>query len=186
MRWQMTRQHLEQALRQHLGRKLPEYMVPSTFVWMDALPLTPSGKLNRRALPAPDSSRLHLDEMYAPPETELQRQIAAVWSQVLGVEKIGLDSNFFNVGGHSLLAMQVISRLNDALNLDIPLRLMFEKPTIRGFAEAVNGIRAAADERTGPRLVPRREEEADINLEQLTDEQVNALLSGLLAKGGTS
>jgi acyl carrier protein len=157
-------------------------MLPSTFVWMDALPLTPSGKLNRRALPPPDS-RQQPEDVYAPPETDLQKQIATIWNQVLGIEKIGIDSNFFNIGGHSLLAMQVISRLSDSLNLDIPLRLMFEKPTVRGFAEAVTDLQTGAKERHLPRLVPVRQPDApSINLEQLTDEEVAALITGLLVK----
>jgi SAM-dependent methyltransferase/acyl carrier protein len=187
VRRQPTQQHLERALRQHVGRKLPDYMVPSTFVWMDALPLTPSGKLNRRALPAPSSASIYADDVYAAPETELHRQIAAVWSEVLGIEQIGIDSSFFNIGGHSLLAMQVVSRLSDSLNLDIPLRLMFETPTIRGFAEAVVGTLAGAGERHVPPLIPtRRKGEPDINLEQLTDEQVAALINGLLVRNGAS
>ncbi|HEX8921342.1 MAG TPA: phosphopantetheine-binding protein, partial [Pyrinomonadaceae bacterium] len=187
LRRQPTQQHLAQTLRQVLSQKLPDYMLPSTFVWLDALPLTPTGKLNRRALPAPDSSRPQLDDVYAVPETELERQVATVWSQVLGIEKLGIDSSFFNIGGHSLLAMQVVSRLSDSLNLDIPLRLMFEKPTIRGFAETITRLQTGTSERNIPRIVPVRQPDASaIELEQLTDEQVDALISGLLAKGGAS
>jgi amino acid adenylation domain-containing protein len=185
LRRQLTRQHLEQALRRHLGSKLPAYMTPSTFVWLDALPLTPSGKLNRHALPAPDSSGADSDDLYSPPETETQRQIAAVWSEVLGIGQIGIDSSFFNIGGHSLLAMQVVSRLSDSLNLDIPLRLMFEKPTIRGFDEAVAGMKGGEGERNVPPLIPTKKAQPDINLERLTDEQVAALINGLLARDGT-
>jgi amino acid adenylation domain-containing protein len=183
---QPTQQHLTLALRQHLSQKLPEYMVPSTFVLMDALPLMSNGKLNRRTLPSPDSSRLHLNEVYTPPETELQREVATVWNEVLGIEKPGIDSSFFNIGGHSLLAMQVVSRLADSLNLDIPLRLMFERPTIRGFADAIIDLRTDASKRSIPRLVPVRPKDAAINPEQLTDEQVTALIKGLLVKDNAS
>ena len=187
LRRHLTHQHLEHELRQHLSRKLPDYMVPSTFVWIEALPLTPTGKLNRRALPPPDASRSQMDDVYTPPATDLQRQIAATWSQVLGIEKLGIDASFFNIGGHSLLAMQVVSRLSDFLNMDIPLRLMFEKPTIRGFAEAVNDMETRAKQRSVPRPIPvRNQGKSTINPEQLTDAQVEQLISGLLAKGGAS
>jgi len=187
LRPHLTQQRLELELRQHLSRKLPDYMVPSTFVWIEALPLTPTGKLNRRALPPPNASLPHLDDVYIPPATDLQRQIAATWSQVLGIEKLGIESSFFNIGGHSLLAMQVISRLSDSLNMDIPLRMMFEKPTIRGFAEAIIDMQTGAKQRNGPRPIPvRNQAKSSINLEQLTDDQVEHLISGLLAKGGAS
>ncbi|HET7286763.1 MAG TPA: methyltransferase, partial [Pyrinomonadaceae bacterium] len=188
MQHSMAERDHELMLRQYLGRKLPEYMIPATFVWMDTLPLTATGKINRAALPEPDSSRLRLGEVYAPPETELQKQIATVWSEVLRLEKIGIDSTFFNIGGHSLLAMQVISRLNDSLKLEIPLRLMFEVPTIRRFAEAVGELQAAAKERSAPPIVPLRRHTAseEIDLERLSDEQVDALLSGLLTRDASA
>jgi amino acid adenylation domain-containing protein len=182
-----TQQHLSLALRQYLSQKLPEYMVPSTFVLLDALPLMPNGKLNRRALPSSDSSHPQMDDVYTPPETELQREVATTWSQVLGIEKLGVDSSFFNIGGHSLLAMQVVSRLSDSLNLDIPLRLMFERPTIRGFAEAITDLRTGASQRNIPRIAPIRPQSSPtINPEQLTDEQVTALIKGLLVKDDAS
>jgi acyl carrier protein len=137
---QATQQQLAQQLREHLRGRLPEYMVPAQFVWMERLPLTPNGKLNRRALPAPDQQRQDQTGAYISPRGELEEQIASIWSEVLGVERISVETNFFTAGGHSLLATQVVSRLSDALQLEIPLRLMFERPTISGLAESINSL----------------------------------------------
>ncbi|HEY0735991.1 MAG TPA: amino acid adenylation domain-containing protein, partial [Herpetosiphonaceae bacterium] len=121
------------ALRQFLAERLPEYMVPSAFVLLDTLPLTPSDKLDRQALPAPDLQDEDVREIIAP-RTPVEEVIAGVWASVLGRERISVDDNFFALGGHSLLATQVITRLRTALGLDLPLRLLFESPTIAGFA----------------------------------------------------
>lgn len=187
LRNEPSRQDLAKALRHSLSNKLPEYMIPSTFVWLDALPLTPTGKVDRRALPSPNSGRNDPTDVYAPPKSDLERLIASVWSEVLGIEKIGIDSNFFNIGGHSLLAMQVVARLSDSLNLNVPLRLMFERRSIRGLAEAISSLQTAAKQPAIPRIVPaQRQETSAIKLEQLTDEQVAALLNRLIARGEAS
>jgi len=181
---------LAQELREHLRARVPEYMVPAAFVWLEALPLTANGKLDRRALPAPaDAARLSSSAAYAAPETELQRQIEEIWNHVLGINNISIDSSFFNIGGHSLLATQVVSRISDSLNFDIPLRLMFEKPTIRSFAEAIAALQTSTStsKRNAPRLVPvGSRNDSEIDVEQLTDEQVDALITNILAKGGAS
>ena len=175
---------LTENLKAFLGRRLPEYMVPSVFVSMDALPLTPSGKLNRRALPAP-SSHAQPEDVYAPPETDMHRKIVAIWSQVLAIDRIGIDSNFFNIGGHSLLATQVVSRLSDALGREVPLRWIFEKPTVRRLADTLAS--SEADAPIVPPVVARREPDwSKIDTDKLSDAQVDALLATLLEKRGKS
>jgi aspartate racemase len=124
-------------LRSFVQRKLPDYMVPSAFVFLDALPLTPSGKVDRRALPALDQSRPELEIPFVAPRTPLEESMAKIWAELLKVEKVGVHDNFFALGGHSLLATQVISRVRDAFHAEVFLPSLFEKPTLAGFAEAV-------------------------------------------------
>ncbi|WP_248796630.1 non-ribosomal peptide synthetase [Pseudomonas sp. MWU13-2105] len=128
---------LREALRDDLKANLPDYMVPAHWVVLDALPMTPGGKLDRKALPKPDPSAWQ--QAYAAPRSEREQQLAAIWAQVLQVERVGLDDNFFELGGHSLLAAQVISRIHSGLGIDIPLRLIFEKPQLNEFAQALEG-----------------------------------------------
>ena len=109
------------TLRQHLAQRLPDYMVPSAFVKLDAMPLTPNGKLDRRALPAPDYADPPRRRFVAP-RNELEQQLADIWAGVLGVEQVGIHDNFFALGGHSLLATQVISQVRAQLNLEVPLK----------------------------------------------------------------
>jgi len=114
-------------LRGFLKQKLPGYMVPSTFVFLDALPLTPSGKVDRQVLPVPDSDRLRLEETFAAPRTSLETLIAEIWQDVLGVDRVGRYDNFFDLGGHSLLSMQVVTRLEKQLGLRVnPRELIFQ------------------------------------------------------------
>ncbi|HEX6288077.1 MAG TPA: non-ribosomal peptide synthase/polyketide synthase, partial [Herpetosiphonaceae bacterium] len=119
-----------------LGARLPEYMVPSAFVFLEALPLTPNGKVDRRALPEPAWGG-NRDESLIGPRTPVEELIASVWMSVLGVEHVSIHDNFFALGGHSLLATQVVSRLRQLLNVEVPLRLLFEAPTIASFAAEV-------------------------------------------------
>ena len=124
-------------LRQHLKQKLPEYMVPAHFVMLDAFPLTPSGKVDRKALPIPDESRTLLETAFVAPRTPTEGQLAKIWQEVLKLDKVGTQDNFFELGGHSLLATQVLSRVRRALDVDVPLRAFFENPTVAGLAEVV-------------------------------------------------
>jgi acyl-CoA synthetase (AMP-forming)/AMP-acid ligase II/acyl carrier protein len=124
-------------LRAFLKQKLPEYMVPSAFVFLDALPLTANGKIDRKALPLPDQRRLELQEVYVAPRTPTEEMIAEIWAEVLKLDKVGIHDNFFELGGHSLLATQVISRLRDAFQLELPVRVLFERPTIEELALTV-------------------------------------------------
>jgi acyl carrier protein len=133
-------------LRAFLQEKLPDYMTPSAFVWLDALPLTANGKVNRAALPAPDQTRPDLEKEYVAPCTALERVIAAQWAEMLGIKAVGRDDNFFALGGHSLLATQVIARLREVFQIELPLRVLFESPTVAGIAEHMN--RAVAQPET--------------------------------------
>ncbi len=126
-------------LRRFLKEKLPDYMVPSAFVMLDALPLTPNGKVDRRALPAPDTG-LSQETSFVPPRTTTEKVIAEIWAEVLGLKLVGIHDNFFELGGHSLLVTQVISRLRSAFEVELPLRCLFEFPTIAGVAEAIDTI----------------------------------------------
>jgi amino acid adenylation domain-containing protein len=120
------------SLRAFLGDQLPDYMVPSAFIELPALPLTPSGKVERRALPAPEASLLARDAAFAPPGTEAEKVIAEIWSELLAAPRIGLDDNFFHLGGHSLLAARLVARIRARTTLELPLRALFEQPTLRG------------------------------------------------------
>jgi amino acid adenylation domain-containing protein len=121
-------------LRRFLREKLPDYMVPSAFVFLSALPLTPNGKIDRRALPIPDQAGAELQRTFAAPRTPLEKVLARIWAEVLKFEQVGVDDNFFDLGGHSLLATQVVSRVREALQVELPLRALFENPTVTGLA----------------------------------------------------
>ena len=131
--------------RQALARNLPDYMVPATFVALEAMPLTLNGKLDPQALAAllPDAPQA----LYQAPETPLQQQLAQIWGQVLEVARVGLGDSFFGLGGHSLLATQIISRVRRLLGADVPLRTLFDSADLRGFAEAVQAARGSAPSR---------------------------------------
>jgi len=133
-------------LRSFLKEKLPEYMVPSAFVFLDTLPLTPNGKIDRKALPTPDQSRPELDQSFVAPRTPVEETIVEIWAEVLKVEKVGIHDNFFDLGGHSLLATQVMSRLREGLGVDLPLRALFEAPTIAELALRVEHSKSGNDE----------------------------------------
>jgi amino acid adenylation domain-containing protein len=132
------------ALRAALADRLPEYMMPSSFVLLDALPLTPNGKVNRAALPAPDVLRPELKTPYEAPRNPREAAIAEIWSQLLRIEGISIHDNFFELGGHSLLATQVAARLQSALGVELALRDLFEHPTIAALAGWLTGRTAVA------------------------------------------
>ncbi len=127
-------------LRVVLQETLPEYMVPSAFVFLDALPLTPSGKVNRRALPAPDQTRPGRDETHDAPGTATEEALARIWRDLLGLEHVGTQENFFELGGHSLLMTQAISRVRAAFQVELPMQRFFETPTIAALALVVEEL----------------------------------------------
>lgn len=120
-----------------LRERLPEYMVPSVFITLETLPLTPNGKIDRRALPSPDTSRPDVGQGFVPPRTPTEELLAGIWTQVLGIEQTGVHSNFFELGGHSLMATQVISRIGAVFQVELPIRVLFESPTIASLAERI-------------------------------------------------
>jgi amino acid adenylation domain-containing protein len=121
-------------LRSFLQSRLPKYMVPTAFVMLEVLPLTPNGKLDRRALPAPSSERFDQNNDFVAARTPLEKELAAIWTEILGIDEIGIHDNFFELGGHSLLATRVVSRLRQVFHKHIPLRFIFEYPTIAELA----------------------------------------------------
>ncbi len=122
------------SLRNHLREKLPDYMIPSLFMTLDALPLTPNGKIDRKALPAPDRNKQEVREKdkHIPARSATEQEVCRIWSEVLGVEQIGIHDNFFELGGHSLLVLRVLSLVNECLNARISPTELFENPTVAG------------------------------------------------------
>ncbi|WBI62223.1 Gramicidin S synthase 2 [Pseudomonas aeruginosa] len=128
-------ERLRESLRESLKRYLPDYMVPAHLMLLERMPLTVNGKLDRQALPQPDASLSQ--QAYRAPGSELEQRIAAIWSEILGVERVGLDDNFFELGGHSLLATRVISRVRQEQQLDASLKALFERPVLEAFAQGL-------------------------------------------------
>ncbi|BAZ14314.1 amino acid adenylation domain-containing protein [Calothrix sp. NIES-4071] len=126
-------------LRDFLKQKLPEYMIPAAFVMLESIPLTPNGKVDRRALPEPDVQQ---SLIFAPPHTPTQKILAQLWLEILNLKEVGIHDNFFELGGHSLLATQVISRLRFLFGMELPLRQLFEAPTIAALADSIDKILA--------------------------------------------
>jgi len=132
---QQSVEALRGELRAHLKAGLPDYMVPSHLVGLARMPQTPNGKLDRKALPLPDASQLQA--AHVAPVTELERKLAAIWAEVLQVERVGLQDNFFDLGGHSLLIVQVIGRVREQLGVDLSLNELFEQATLADFSQVV-------------------------------------------------
>jgi amino acid adenylation domain-containing protein len=128
---------LVSQLRNFLKERLPEYMVPSAFVLLEALPIAPSGKVDRKALPAPDLSQLQPQGTFVTASTPVEEVLAGIWAEVLSLEKVGVRDNFFELGGHSLLATRVISQVRQVFKLEIPLRRLFESPTVAELAKDI-------------------------------------------------
>lgn len=121
-------------LKDWLRHSLPEHMVPANFLFLKSLPLTVNGKLDRQALPLPGNERPELQEEFVLPDTADERELAEIWSELLGIDKVGVNDNFFALGGHSLMAVQLVSRVRERLFRELPLRQVFDTPTIRGLA----------------------------------------------------
>jgi amino acid adenylation domain-containing protein len=172
-------------LRNHLLAKLPDYMVPSAFVLLEKLPLMSNGKVDRNALPAPEHTRQELEQEYVAPRNEVEEKLAAIFSEVLGVEKVGVEDNFFLLGGHSLSATQVMIRILDVLQVEVQLRRLFETPTVAGLALAVEqGQVQSEEDRIEIISRPSAEETEPLEtlLGQLSSEELRALLMEVAAK----
>ncbi|HEX8116078.1 MAG TPA: amino acid adenylation domain-containing protein, partial [Pyrinomonadaceae bacterium] len=153
-------------LRGYLKEKLPAYMIPSHFVLLEQLPLTPSGKLNRRALPAPEHARAELSAEYAAPRTPAEELLANLWATILGVERVGVRDNFFELGGHSLLATQVVSRVREAFGVELPLRHLFTKPTVAELAAVVEELTRGGGDSAAPVEASAREGDLPVSFAQ--------------------
>jgi hypothetical protein len=159
-------------LRGFLKEKLPEHMIPPAFVVLDALPLSPNGKVDRRALPTPDAARPVLEQSFVLPRNPIEEALARIWAEVLKLDRIGVLDNFFDLGGHSLLATQVASRITAQLHVPLTLRSLFEEPTIAGLARTLTELQAEQEE-------PGALDQLLAEIEALSDEQARALLTGL-------
>ena len=125
------------SLRNDLVRKLPDYMIPTSFVFLERLPMTAAGKLDRRRLPAPGNERPKLDIPYVPPQTPIEKEVAKIWSEILGLNEVGIHDPFLELGGDSLRATQVISRVLDRYQVRLLLVTLFDTPTIAEMADVI-------------------------------------------------
>src|ERR1019366_1835912 len=170
----------EDNLRSHLADRLPEFMVPSAIVIIDAIPRTPSGKIDRLALPDPQTVSETAGVAYVAPRTPVEQAIAAVWSQTLGVQRIGAQDDFFELGGHSLLATQVVAQVRSEFAVDLPLHSLFTCPTVELLAAEIVQMMGASEEDETAKLLTA--------LEGLSDEEAERLLAGETSRsdGGAS
>ncbi|MEQ9237073.1 non-ribosomal peptide synthetase family protein [Coleofasciculus sp. E2-BRE-01] len=127
-------------LRNFLKKVLPEYMIPSAFVWLKELPLTPNGKVNRRGLPAPDQVRPEITGVFVAPRTPVEEKLVKIWAELLKIERVGIHDNFFELGGHSLLTTQLLAKVRDTFQADVSLRQLLEVPTVAGLAENIEKV----------------------------------------------
>ncbi|MGQ3825759.1 phosphopantetheine-binding protein, partial [Pseudomonas alliivorans] len=134
---------LRETLKNELKAHLPDYMVPTHFVLLDAMPLTANGKLDRKALPAPDATQLQ--GQFVAPEGELEQQLAAIWAEVLKVEQVGRTDNFFELGGHSLVAVQMLVRVREQLQHEVSLKDLFEHPVLADFSITIQQKNGESD-----------------------------------------
>ena len=173
-------------LRAHAREQLPEYMVPSRFVMLDELPLTPNGKLDRKKLSAHKPGNEESQLNYVAPRTPSEEKLARMWAELLKVERVGVHDNFFEVGGHSLLATQLISRIRTEWELELPVRRLFETPTVAGLAqllgETQTGNEAMQKVSMSENIIPADRGEKDVNqlladFDLMTVEEIEALLA---------
>jgi len=166
-----------ESLRDHLRGSLPDYMVPSAFVRLDALPLTPNGKLDRKSLPAPEYEADA--ERYVAPRTPTEEVLAGIWAEVLRLERVGVRESFFELGGHSLLATRLVSRIRAVFGVEVPLRVLFEGPTVAELAVRVEEMRRADLPLLPPvvRRSPATDSYDPSDLDELSDEELDLLLS---------
>ncbi|HEU4963755.1 MAG TPA: MupA/Atu3671 family FMN-dependent luciferase-like monooxygenase [Bacilli bacterium] len=158
----------EQTLRTHLQATLPDYMVPSAFVFLDRLPLTPNDKVDRKALPDPQAQpRPKATAHYAAPQSELEQTVAAIWQEVLQRDQVGIHDNFFEIGGHSLQVVQMHGKLKERLHLDIPVVELFQFPTVAMLAKHLGQAQTAAGQTPTAPATQRAQERAATRREQL-------------------
>jgi acyl carrier protein len=158
------------AWRAFLKQTLPDYMIPTAFVVIEAVPLTANGKVDRLALPAPASVPSALEEAFVPPQTPAEHTLAQLWAAVLGLERVGRHDNFFELGGHSLMITQVMSRVQDAFQVELPLRSLFDHPTVAELAQTIE--HSQITQSTSYEIL-----EALASLKHLSDDEVRTLLA---------
>ena len=149
----MLNRKLVPQIRSYIEEKLPEYMAPSTYVILDSFPLSPTGKVDRRALPMPEGTRSGMDGVYVAPRNSIEEKLAESWQEILGIEQVGVTDNFFELGGHSLLAIQVMSDIGEKFQLILPLQSLFESPTVAELAVVIAkgmGSDTGAGEKSAP------------------------------------
>jgi len=144
---------ISHELRNHLRNKLPEYMVPSTFVMLKEFPLTPSGKLDVKRLPEPDRNLSDIESRFVEPSTPVEEALVSIWRDVLGLEKIGVEDNFFDLGGHSLIATQAVSRIREKFKIDLPLRTLFHAGTIAALGKEVEAAIISGEQAQRPSIL---------------------------------
>jgi acyl carrier protein len=158
-------------LRAFLKERLPEYMVPSAFVVLEKMPLSPNGKVDRRALPVPDQKRPTSRQEFVPARNDFEQQLLDIWAEVLRVERIGIHDDFFELGGDSLVATRLVSRVRRNMDMEIPLAALFKYGTVAAMAEhlAVAGLAPETDEERMARLLEQ--------VDQLSEQNVAAMLN---------
>ncbi|RLT97984.1 non-ribosomal peptide synthetase [Ketobacter sp.] len=166
-----------EAVRGAIRSALPEYMLPSAFVVLDAFPLTPNGKIDRAALPEPSVNDL-LGDQFVAPRNDAERKMAAIWCTVLKLEKVGVTNNFFELGGHSLLATQCVSRIREAFGVDLPVKLLFTMPTIEALCQQLEAVHGAGDLMPPPVTRIDRSGELPLSFAQMRLWFLNQLESG--------
>ena len=154
------------ALREYLLVRLPEYMVPSQYVFLEQMPLTPNGKIDRKQLPEPDPNLRSQEHVYVAPQTKMEETIAGIWTELLGIEQVSVNDSFFELGGDSLLISRLVAKIHTVFNVNLPIRTIFLTPTILNIAAAVKAQRAIKTDQSY----------VDDFLEDLSDDQIDALL----------
>ena len=170
-------------LRNYLKQKVPHYMLPSAFIVLPALPLTSNGKVDRKALLAQDLERVQPEDTFVAPRTEEEKFLVGIWSEILGIERIGVYDNFFELGGHSLLAMQVIARVRAARQVELPLRKFFEDSTVAGLALVLSERDLQQKHGSAGKITrasQRGKKGLQAKVDKLSDAEVDSLLHGLL------
>ncbi len=157
--WYVSEKSLTTAeLRAHLAEHLPEYMLPAKFVRLERMPLTSNGKIDRSQLPAASADERQPAREVPPPRTDTEKVLASIWSQLLNVQVVGINDDFFELGAQSLLAIRAVSRIRDAFGVDVSLRNLFERPTVAGLAEVIDGLSWVASANTVVNQVGDRED----------------------------
>jgi amino acid adenylation domain-containing protein len=174
------------GLRRYLKAQLPGYMIPSAFVIRDTLPMTPNGKLDQRALPAPEVSGSRIEGSRVAPRNEIEATLVGIWAELLKMDGIGVFDNFFELGGHSLLATQVSARIRKYMGVEVPVRSLFEEPTVAALGRMVEQSRAAGATVSVPIVAAWSKQRGRAELEErlldLSDEEVDTLLNAALAR----